>query len=50
MSDRDTVFRALHDAIGWQEGLADAWPACTARPWTRRPARCSWRRFVNHHG
>jgi hypothetical protein len=26
MTVRDDIFLALHDAIGWQEGLADAWP------------------------
>lgn len=26
MTVRDDIFMALHDAIGWQEGLADAWP------------------------
>ena len=25
MTDRDTVRRALYDAIDWQESLADAW-------------------------
>ena len=25
MGDRDTIRRALYDAIGWQQGLADAY-------------------------
>lgn len=25
MTVRDDIFTALHDAIGWQAGLADAW-------------------------
>jgi hypothetical protein len=25
MSTRDDIRQALYDAIGWQEGLADAW-------------------------
>lgn len=27
MTVRDDIFMALHDAIGWQEGLANSWPA-----------------------
>lgn len=30
MSDRDTIAQALLDAIGWQEGLVDTWPAGSA--------------------
>ena len=27
MAVRDDIRQALHDAIGWQEGLVDAWGA-----------------------
>ncbi len=27
MSTRDVVRQALYDAIGWQNGLVEAWPA-----------------------
>lgn len=27
MSVRDDIRQALYDAIGWQSGLAEAWPA-----------------------
>ena len=27
MAVRDDIRQALYDAIGWQSGLADAWPA-----------------------
>jgi hypothetical protein len=42
MSARDDIRQALYDAIGWQEGLADAWSEGSAE---RREALDRIRRY-----
>lgn len=50
MSTKDDIRQALYDAIGWQEGLADAWSAGSperqdARDQIKRYRRILQRRY-----